>query len=436
MKRLVSWLMVVLTGVMVMSLVIPVCNGKETKKEKITYWHWDGNPTSMPIYNELVKRFEKKYPGIEVDFVGLPAESYMQKYNVAIATNSVPDAAGIRDMDLTALYNQDALEPLDSRFKSWKEKGAIDKSIIDNVRMLVPNDKLYALPFFVTPDTSWYNKKLLDQNGIAPPKTIDEFMKLCEKYADPKAGKYFFSFRGGAGSLENLWDFMFSYAGTNVIFDAKGNCKINDPRIVKGFEKYVEIYWNGWTSKDSITNSFKEMVSEFGSGTSMYIYHNSSSMPEHKKNLGEGNFMNAPQPVGPAGYRVTKAPSFCGPVIFKASKNKDSAWKFISYLASAEGSSYICEKEGRVPVNSGIYKDQWYRNNPYLKVYQEVIKDKKTKNLIHPQWLPQWLEFRSRVQEPDLQSVLLKRKTAKEVLDSWAKILTQYQQEYLKTAKK
>lgn len=432
MKKLFS---VVMISVLILGVMVSCCSG-ELKKTKIVYWHWDGNPTSMPIYQELVKRFMKQNPNIEVEFVGLPAESYMQKYNTAIATNSVPDAAGIRDVDLSVLYSQDALEPLNSRFGSWKEKGSISKSVLDGAKILVPNKKLYVLPFFVTVDTAWYNKKLFDQNGITPPKTFDQFIKLCEKYADPKDGKYFFSLRGGAGSLENLWDFIFSYAGTNQVFDAKGNCKINGPLFVKAFDMYASIYWNGWTSRDSITNSFKEMVAEFGTGTSMYVYHNSSSLPEHKKNLGEGNFMNAPQLVGPSGIRVTKAPSFCGPVVFKASKNKDAAWKLVTYLASAEGASYLCEKEGRVPVNDGVYNDAWYKNDPYLQTYKEVLKSANTKNLVHPQWLPQWSEFRSKVQEPDLQAVLLKKKTAKEVLDNWAKLLTQYQKEYLKAMKK
>ena len=432
MKKLISFVFVL---AIVLCVTFSVCSGKG-EVTKITYWHWDGNPTSMPIYQELVKRFMAKNPDIQVDFVGFPAESYLQKYNIAIATNSVPDAAGVRDMDIASLYNQNALEPLNSRFNSWNEKRNISKNVLDSAKVLAPNGKLYALPFFVTMDTAWYNTKLFNQNGVKAPQTIDEFMKLCEKYANVKDGKYFFSLRGGPGSLENLWDFIFSYAGTNVIFDAQGNCKINDSRFVKGFELYASIYWNGWTSKDSITNSFKEMVAEFGTGTSMYIYHNSSSLPEHLKNLGQGNFMNAPQLAGPKGIRVTKAPSFCGPVIFKDSKNKNAAWKFISYLASAEGASYLCEREGRVPVNSGVYDDKRYQKDVYLKTYGEVLKDPKTKILVHPQWLPQWSEFRAKVQEPDLQAVLLKKKSPKEVLDNWAALLTQYQKEYLKSLQK
>lgn len=432
MKRMVKNL--VLISVLCFMVMIAVCNGNEART-KIVYWHFDGNPTSTPIYHELINRFMKKNPDIEVEFVGFPASSYYQKYNIAIATNSTPDAAGLKENECSGLLAQNVFEPLDKRFNAWKEKRNIDKSIIKVEKVESPDGKLYFLPCYKTQEAAWYNVKLFAQNGIKPPKTIDEFMTLCKKYADPKNGKYFYSLRGGAGSIDNLWTFIFSYAGTDKVFDAAGNCKINGKKFVKGLELYASIYWNGWTSKDSITNSFKEMVSEFGSGTTMFIYHNSSSAPEHIKNFGKGNVMNTFHLAGPDGISVTKAPTFCGPAMFKASKNKDAAWKFMTYLVSAEGASYLCEKEGRLPVNSGVYNDSWYQNDPFMKMYRDVAKSSKAKFAIQPVWLPQWLEFRSKIQEPDFQAVLLKKKTPKQVLDRWAAVLTQYQKEYLASLK-
>jgi multiple sugar transport system substrate-binding protein len=418
-----------------MALLISVCSGKE-EKVKISYWHFDGNPTSTPIYQELVKRFMAKNPQIEVEYVGFPSSSYYQKYNIAIATNSMPDAAGIKEMESSGLLSQGVFEPLDKRFKTWKERGNIDKEILKTERSETPDGKLYILPFFMTAKTVWYNKTLLAQNGIKPPQTIDQFMKLCEKHADPKNGKYFFSMRGGNNSVSNLFDFIFSYAGVTKFFDAVGNCRINTPKCVKGLEAYASIYWNGWVSKNSITNDFKEMVGEFGSGSSMYIDHDSSSEPQHIKNLGAENVMNALYPAGPAGITSIKAPTYCGPSILKTSKHKDAAWKFISYLASAEAESYLCEKEGRLPVNSGVYKYEWYQKDPFLKYYNNTAKNRKVKFWVEPVWLPQWHEFCSKVQGPDFQAVLLKKKSAKEVLDRWSELLTQYQKEYLEAKKK
>jgi multiple sugar transport system substrate-binding protein len=432
MKRSVKSLVFLL--VLCSAILISVCSG-HVKRTTVVYWHFDGNPTSTPIYNELMNRFMKKNPDIEVQFVGFPASSYYQKYNIAIVTNSTPDIAGLKENECSGLLYQNVFEPLDKRLKTWKEKDNMDQKILKLARAKAPDGKLYFLPLCSTQETVWYNQKLFNRYHIQPPKTIAEFMTLCEKYADPKNGKYFFSLRGGSGSIDNLWTFLFSYAGTDQVFDAAGNCMINGPKFVKGLETYASIYWNGWTSKSSITNSFKEMVSEFGSETSMYIYHNSSSAPEHLKNLGDGNVMNAFHLTGPDGISVAKAPGFNGPGLFKTSKNKDAAWKLMTYLASAEGASYLCENEGRLPVNNGVKNYSWYRQDPFMKVYSEVAKSSKMKFADQPTWLPKWLEFRSKIQEPDFQAVLLKKKTPQEVLDRWAEILTQYQKEYLSTIK-
>ncbi len=408
-------------------------SSEETPAEQsnIVFWYHDGNTVSNGIFEELVARFEEENPQYTVEYVGLPNDSYLQKYNTAIATNTVPDVASIRDMDMSAFISQNALMALDDTFEAWEEKDNILPAALETVRSTAPDGKLYCLPEYVTMDISWCNTTLLEEKGLEPPKTIDEFMQYCEDLADPTNGTYFFSLRGGAGSMEALFDFLFTYAGEDSLFDEEGNCVINGDKFVEGLELYASIYWNGWTSNDSVTNDFKKIVAEFGSGTSMYIMHNSSSLPEHQKNLGEGNFTNVLAPANENGEVVTKALSFCGFGMFNASQNVEGAKALTTYLCSADAASYHCEIEGRIPVNTGIYDDEWYQNDPCIGVYQEMMENENVKWLEHAIWLPSWNEFRSKLQEPDLQAVLLKEKTAKEVLDSWAEYLTAAQKEYL-----
>ena len=234
--------------------------------------------------------------------------------------------------------------------------------------------------------------------------------------------------------MENMFDFIFTYADQDSLFDEEGNCVLSQPIFAEALDKYASIYWNGWTSKDSVTNGFKEMVAEFGSGTSMYISHNSSSLAEHKKNLGEGNFMNVIAPANSNGNVVTKDLSFTGYSVMNNAKNVEGAIAFIEYLVSAEGASYLCEQEGRVPINDLIYEEEWYKNDEYNKVYQEMLTADNVKFLPHAIWLTQWNEFRSKYQEPGFQAVLMKERTSEEVLKEWADYLTDAQKEYLAAA--
>lgn len=397
----------------------------------IEFWYHDGNPTSNPIFEELIKRFEEQNPGYTVEYVGLPSDSYLQKYNTAIATNTVPDVASIRDMDLSAFVNQEALMSFDESLDSFEQAGSMNAAVLDAVRSCAIDGKLYCLPQYITMDIAWYNKAKMEELGVDVPTSQSDFLALCEEYADPAAGSYFYSLRGGGGSMENMFDFIFTYANEYSLFDEEGNCVLADEKFVEALDAYASIYWNGWTSKDSVTNGFKEMVAEFGSGTSMYMSHNSSSLAEHQTNLGEGNFMNVLAPANDEGISVTKDLSFVGYGIFNGSENVEGARKFAQFLVSQEAASYLCQAEGRIPINELIYEEDWYKDDAYMQVYRGILEDPNVRFLTHAIWLTQWNEFRSNLQEPGFQAVLLQEKTSAEVLAEWAEYLTSAQQEYL-----
>lgn len=435
-KKVIS---ILLTGVLLTGMLAGCgAKGEESAsgdKETIEFWYHDGNANSNAIFEKLIAQFEEENPEYKVEYVGLPSDSYLQKYNTAIATNTVPDIASIRDQDVSTLINQGALSCIDEDFNSFEEKDHIAENALNAIRNCSTDGKLYCLPQYTQPQVYWYNTTLMEEKGVAIPKTIDEFMQDCETYADADNGTYFYSLRGGAGSLDNMLDFIFTYANQDQLFDEEGNCVLSDPIFTEALEAYASIYWNGWTSKDSVSNSYKEMVAEFGSGTAMGIANNSSALAENINNLGEGNFTNALAPANDEGIVVTKDVPFMGYTVFEGAKNREGGVKFLEFLVSHDAVSYFCEKDGRVPVNDLVYEDEWYQSNAYMPVYEEMMSSENVKFLARPLWLPEWNEFLTKVQEPGLQAVLLKEKTAEEVLQEWAEYLTAAQKEYLESTK-
>lgn len=435
-KKVIS---ILLTGVLLTGMLAGCgAKGEESAskdKETIEFWYHDGNANSNAIFEKLIAQFEEENPEYKVEYVGLPSDSYLQKYNTAIATNTVPDVASIRDQDVSTLINQGALSCVEEDFNSFEEKDHIAENALNAIRNCSTDGKLYCLPQYTQPQVYWYNTTLMKEKGVEIPKTIDEFMQDCETYADADNGTYFYSLRGGAGSLDNMLDFIFTYANQDQLFDEDGNCVLSDPIFTEALEAYASIYWNGWTSKDSVSNSYKEMVAEFGSGTAMGIANNSSALAENINNLGEGNFTNALAPANKEGVVVTKDVPFLGYTVFEGAKNREGGVKFLEFLVSHDAVSYFCEKDGRVPVNDLVYEDEWYQDNTYMPVYEEMMSSKDVKFLARPLWLPEWNEFLTKVQEPGLQAVLLKEKTAEEVLQEWAEYLTAAQKGYLESTK-
>lgn len=395
----------------------------------LTFWHRDGNTTSNPIYAELIKKFEEKYPWITIEYTGLASDSYTQKFNTAVVTESTPDVGTISDKDLYALVAQDALLQLDDSFNQWEEKDQMLPNIIEQARFYAQDDNLYMLGYGKTQETSWYNTKWHEEQGIEPATTIAQLQEYCKEYA--KDGKYYFSLRGGSGSAENLFMFILSYGGQKSFFNEDGTSTLNDPKVVEGLDAYANLYKDGLVSHDAISNGYREMVAEFGAGTAQYIMHNSSSVSEHETNLGEGNFLPIKPMAGEDGIAVCKSPTFMGSVVFKSTEHPEEAILFAQYLASAEGAGYVDQNEGRVPVNTGVYEQDWYKDNVYFKTYADFETDPSIVFAQFPIYLDGYAEYAKNDIVADFQAVMMGDKTAQEVCDAWAAKLTEMQQEYL-----
>ena len=398
----------------------------------LTYWHHDASENIVTPLKKVIADFEAENPNIKIDFLALPADSFYQKYVTAVATNTAPDIFGVRDTELLALVNQNAIVPLNDYLDQWDEKDKIAQSIWDSVDSYTEDGMTYMVPSYMNACIMWYNTKKMGEAGVEIPTTIDEFLKDCETYAKPEENSYFYSLRGGVGSYDNLFIFLMSYAGADGFFDENGNCILNQDIFAEAMDKYAGIYKNGWVSRDSVTNGYKEMVAEFGSGISMSMSHNSTSATNHKENLGEGNFTNAIHPAGKSGKTAIPVPSIIGAAVTTQSSHPAEASKFVEYLGAHSAASYFCQAAGKTPVNDLVYEDEWCKEDPYMGKYSEIMNSDNVILYNNPIWLTEWASFTGQDIVSDFQAVLMGDKESKEVLNSWAEKLTSYQQEYLK----
>ena len=399
----------------------------------IEFWYHDGNDVSNAYWNNIIANFEAAYPQYKVNYTPLPADSYMNKYITAVATGTGPDVLDLRDTDMATMIGLGCLEEMTDYIASFEESSYYVEAALDVAKSHAYDGKLYCLPLYWTTNICWANTQLMGEKGVEIPHTIADLLADCEKYADPANNSFFFSLRGGSGSTENLFDFIFSYAGVDHLFEEDGTCVLSNPKFAEAFDKYASIYWNGWTSPDALTNGFTEMVAEFGSGTAMFIMHNSSSLGQHKANLGDGNFTNVKPLAGEDGMIVTKALSYVGMAMLNASQKKEAAAKFIEFATNHESLEEICASEGRIPANSLVHESEWYKSDPINAVYTEMTEDANIHYLTYPFWLTMFSDFQSNYIYPGLQAVLMKDRTSEEVLNEWAEILTEAQQEYLAT---
>lgn len=123
----------------------------------ITYWHHDASENIVTPLKKIIADFETENPDIKIDFLALPADSFYQKYVTAVATNTAPDVFGVRDTELLALVNQNAIIPLDDYVSQWEERDKIPDSIWNSVNSYTDNGKTYMIPSYMNACIMWYN---------------------------------------------------------------------------------------------------------------------------------------------------------------------------------------------------------------------------------------------------------------------------------------
>jgi multiple sugar transport system substrate-binding protein len=325
---------------------------------------------------------------------------------------------------------QDALDPLDGRLGKSTLKGKLNEAMVESLKAAGGGDALYSIPTSANNGTLYYRTDLFQKAGLDAPTTWENFYKAAEKLTNAKKNEFGYTIRGGAGSIAQALDAMYGQSGITSFWDSSGKkTTVNDPKNVEALEKYAGLY-KKYTPAADLNNDFTKMVSQWDSGTIGMLNHNLGSYQDHVKALGTDKFRGIPQPTGPGGKRVQVSNPVDGLGLFKSSKNKEAAWKFIEFAASHESNSKWNESAGAIPSHTDAAKDAWISKAEPTKLAAEALNDGSTTIVQLPYYLPDWNTISKAENEPDFQKVLLGDMSAKDFLDKMADQLNEAQAEW------
>jgi len=144
-----------------------------------------GSPANEVAFRERVEQFRVEYPHIEVEDLSISDEgSYDSKFKAFAAAGDVPE--------LFATYGGGS-------FRSYVEGGvaldlteamAADKEWSDSFLPIFENfqyegiEGTYAVPYEFFAIQLFYNKALFEQIGVEPPKTIEEFESVSDRFLE------------------------------------------------------------------------------------------------------------------------------------------------------------------------------------------------------------------------------------------------------------
>ncbi|MFD0314195.1 ABC transporter substrate-binding protein [Streptomyces flavalbus] len=396
---------------------------------KIVFWDNNGG-VRTDVWKEIIADFEKANPDIDVEYVGIASTEYQSKVDTAIQGGGLPDVGGVGAAMLAGFAAQEALEPLENRLTGSSLNGKLNDDMIESLKAAGDSERLYSVPTSANNGVLYYRTDLFEKAGLDEPTTWDAFYEAAEKLTNAGKNEFGYTIRGGAGSIAQALDAMYGQSGITSFWDASGEkTTVNDPKNVEALEKYAALFKKVTPAAD-LNNDFTKMVAQWDSGTIGMLNHNLGSYQDHVKAFGADKFRGIPQPVGTGGKRVQVSNPVDGLGLFKSSKNKDAAWKFIEFAAGHESNSKFNQSAGQVPANLDAAKDPWVSEAEPTKLAAQALTDGSTTIVQLPYYLPDWNTISKADNEPNFQKVLLGKMSAKDFCDTLAEQLNEAQAEW------
>ena len=389
-----------------------------------------GNPVlDNDFLSKLAKEFSDQKKTIQVEAQAIPFDDVVPKLTTAFNAGVAPDMVTMSTVWIAQFAAGGFLENLGPRLKS----SGLDQKILPGALAYgrVYKNIQYNLNYQLEVFPLYYNKQMLADAGFKnPPQDLDELAKMAKKLTDPAKNKYGFYMCGVGGWSYQYWSqWAFNYGGVGVDnspFDATGRCIYNDPPLVAGLQKYLNMFLVDKVSPaDSPTKTSGDAENAFNAGTIGMTMGWLESIATYRKGIGKDKFGVAWAPKGPKGQFIYSAAD--GVVMNSKAKDKDAAWEFMQWFMSPAINERVAEDSGVLPSVIEDLSLPYWADEQY-----KVCTDMASKGALlqRPNMLPEWGSFQDSKQPAELQAALLGKQSAQEMADHISKFLTDAMRKY------
>ncbi|MFV0384071.1 ABC transporter substrate-binding protein [Paracoccus sp. (in: a-proteobacteria)] len=232
--------------------------------EDFTIWVRDSGSEFMP---KIVDAFNASQSDHKVTLQIVPAAELVQKYGIAAAGGSAPEALSVDLIYTPAFAAAGQLTDITDWAKSLPY---FDQLSPAHIAVGTYEDRIYALPFSAEASVLMWNKKLFAEAGLDPekaPATWAEIRAAAEAVAAIGADTYGFYFSGNCGGC-NIFTFApLIWASGGDIFEDEGRKATMDSPVMRdAIELYRGMALDGLVPAGSQTDSGANFFAAFANG--------------------------------------------------------------------------------------------------------------------------------------------------------------------------
>jgi multiple sugar transport system substrate-binding protein len=341
--------------------------------------HFSDN--TVKTFEKAAERFEAAHPDVDVIIEDVSWDNLQQRLATDVAGGTAPDISVIATRWVLDYVQNDIAEPLDTymtpEFKARFYENLFAPGVVEG--------KTYLLPILASTRALYYNQDLFAKAGIAaPPKTWDELRANAEAIKAKGEGAYGFGVQGKEIETDTYWYYPFWTMGGEIVVDGKSG--INSEAGVKATELYKSMIDAGLTQPSPTGSNRQDIETLFKQGRVGAIISGPWLRGQIKEEAPDLKYGISAVPMGTTQATWAGSDSV---MLFKSSKNKELAWKFIEEgLFATETRLEFTLTEGFLPVLKEEMQDPRLADDASLKSFADMLPYAKFAPL-----LPRWEEI-------------------------------------------
>ncbi|MFQ6067185.1 MAG: ABC transporter substrate-binding protein [bacterium] len=396
---------------MVSVLILFLGSGVNAQKSVSIFWaEYDG---LTPEYaHSLEKAFEKANPGVDLKIVSTPWNLLHDKLLTSIAGGKPPDLSVIGTRWLLEFLDMGVVEPIEKY---------LSEDLVNNIEAAAMEARiknvLYGLPVAIGPRFMYYRPDIFRQHGIpGPPETFEQMLEIAKKIHDPP-NLYAVGMIGK--KYIELTEFAYYLLGNDGYFfeinpdGSYGKCRVNDEAGVGALTFMNDLVNKYKVTEPGVTAKVRGDVQDLfiaGKLGIILIGGYTASLLKQRGVTFEWAPALIPYFEGKSRHALFITDSI---MMFKASKNKEAAAKFLEFFYQDKWRFEFDKLVGFPPITKSVGKMEYFQT-PVYKVMVDSMPGAKPWPLIK-----EWPEV-SDIIWTEIEATFLGQKTPQQAMDDAA----------------
>ncbi|MFF9562005.1 ABC transporter substrate-binding protein [Leifsonia sp. NPDC014704] len=365
------------------SLVVAGCSssgsGSSSSGATLTYWA-SNQGTSLDndkqVLTPVLDDFTKQ-TGIKVKLEVIGWNDLQTRIQTAVTSGQGPDVLNIGNTWAASLQATGAFLPFDDA--NMKAIGGSDKFVKAALDTGGAEGKpVTSVPLYGLAYGLYYNKKMFTDAGVQPPTTWEELVAAAKKLTN--GSQYGFALAAGSYTENVHFAFINSAQNGGEWFDKKGNPTFDSQANIDGIKRYLDLM-----QSDKVVNPSNaqydngvQAVNDFATGkVAMILSQNNADASIVANGMKNDQYGVVPFPAPEGGKDIATFIAGINLSIFKNTKQKDAALKFVKYMTSEDVQTTLGKPYASLPVLNDakpVFTDNAEEAATFQKIYNDMSK--------------------------------------------------------------